>query len=282
MNNQNAIEAIQAVYDDLYGQEKKVADYVIAHGTEAAKMTVTELAEASAVSEATVMRLSKKAGFKGFYHLKLALAQQASVPTITPSETKIDSKNMSAAVSTLLAAKAADLQAVSSSVDDGQVETALARIKQAATLYIFAAGNTNNLAAYAAYLFNQLGVKTVNAPLPEMQVNLAYQMTVNDACLLISQSGSTTLTTDIAQVAHDYQVPSIAITREDKSPLTQLVDTVLLSPQSQQVTLQIAGTTQLTEMAVVDLLIMLLAADESGQYANNGVTQENRLAKYKY
>ncbi len=282
MNNQNAIEAIQAVYADLYGQEKKVADYVVAHGAETAKMTVTELAEASAVSEATVMRLSKKAGFKGFYHLKLALAQQANAPEPAQSTAKIDPRDMQTAVDSLLNIKKADLQAVAQAIDADEVETGLSRIKQAATLYIFAAGNTNNLAAYAAYLFNQLGVKTISAALPEMQVNLAYQMTVNDACLLISQSGSTTLTTDIAQVAHDYQVPSIAITREDKSPLTKLVDTVLLSPQSQQLTLQIAGATQLTEMAIVDLLIMLLASDESGKYANNGVTQENRLAKYKY
>lgn len=282
MNNQNAIEAIQAVYADLYGQEKKVADYVVAHGAKTAKMTVTELAEASAVSEATVMRLSKKAGFKGFYHLKLALAQQANAPEPAQSTAKIDPRDMQTAVDSLLNIKKADLQAVAQAIDADEVETGLSRIKQAATLYIFAAGNTNNLAAYAAYLFNQLGVKTISAALPEMQVNLAYQMTVNDACLLISQSGSTTLTTDIAQVAHDYQVPSIAITREDKSPLTKLVDTVLLSPQSQQLTLQIAGATQLTEMAIVDLLIMLLASDESGKYANNGVTQENRLAKYKY
>ncbi len=282
MNNQNAIEAIQAVYADLYGQEKKVADYVVAHGAETAKMTVTELAEASAVSEATVMRLSKKAGFKGFYHLKLALAQQANAPEPAQSTAKIDPRDMQTAVDSLLNIKKADLQAVAQAIDADEVETGLSRIKQAATFYIFAAGNTNNLAAYAAYLFNQLGVKTISAALPEMQVNLAYQMTVNDACLLISQSGSTTLTTDIAQVAHDYQVPSIAITREDKSPLTKLVDTVLLSPQSQQLTLQIAGATQLTEMAIVDLLIMLLASDESGKYANNGVTQENRLAKYKY
>lgn len=45
------------------------------HPSEVTNMSVTDLAEKSNASEAIIMRLSKKDGYKEFYHFKIALAR---------------------------------------------------------------------------------------------------------------------------------------------------------------------------------------------------------------
>lgn len=272
-----AIHAIEQIYDSLYGQEAKVADYVLRHPDIAAKMTVTELAERSRVSEATVMRFSKKAGFKGFYHLKISLARHNVM-----KQTTADTHDLNAVMNETFKAKVADLKWTQQALDVTVLQTALTHLKDAQTVYLFAAGNTNNLAAYASYLLNQLGVRAVCTPLPEAQLNLAYQMQPSDFCLLLSDSGGTKLILDIAEICKQNRIPTVAITSQDKSPLTQMVANVLLGVRRATPILEIAASTRLPLLVILDLLITLLAADDSGYYVQYGSEREDNLAQYKY
>ena len=51
-------QRISREYYNLTAAEKKVADYVLAHRAEAQNHSITELAAASSVAEATVSRLN--------------------------------------------------------------------------------------------------------------------------------------------------------------------------------------------------------------------------------
>lgn len=272
-----AIRAIEQIYSTLYGQEAKVADYVLRHPDIAAKMTVTELAERSRVSEATVMRFSKKTGFKGFYHLKISLARQSVL-----KQTITDDPNLSTVVRDLFKEKIADLEWTQQAIDVSVLQETLNQLKKSQMVYLFAAGNTNNLAAYASYLFNQLGVKAISTPLPEAQLNLAYQMRPTDFCLLLSDSGGTKLILDIAEICNQNRIPMVALTSQDKSPLTQLARRVLLGVHRAPSALEIAASTRLPLIAILDLLVTLLAADDSGHYVQYGSEREGNLAQYKY
>ena len=53
----NVFERISAEYYNLTTAEKKAADYVLSHQRKAQDMSITELAAASGVAEATVSRL---------------------------------------------------------------------------------------------------------------------------------------------------------------------------------------------------------------------------------
>ena len=68
----NAFEKISNAYYSLTAAEKKVADYVIIHQQESQYMSISELAEACGVAEATVSRFSKRLGYKGYNAFKLA------------------------------------------------------------------------------------------------------------------------------------------------------------------------------------------------------------------
>lgn len=62
----------------LRQSEQSVADYVIEHADEVVGSSVTQLAQASGTSEATVLRFCRALGYRGFPELKLVLARDLS------------------------------------------------------------------------------------------------------------------------------------------------------------------------------------------------------------
>ena len=73
--NQLVIDTIKENYQQMFAAEKKVADYILAYPEQAVSSNVSELAEVSGVSDATVIRMCKHLGYQGFYQMKLNLAR---------------------------------------------------------------------------------------------------------------------------------------------------------------------------------------------------------------
>lgn len=71
MSQSSVISMIYSLYDDFYPQEKKVADYVIAHAHDVVNMNNSELAKACETSVATISRFVKNVVWKVFISLKL-------------------------------------------------------------------------------------------------------------------------------------------------------------------------------------------------------------------
>ena len=85
-------DQIFSTYDSLYDAEKKVADYLISHPSEAIEMSVSELASHCDASQATIIRFCKKIGCKGFHQLKIKLAgeQRQQEEQVISNEIDID------------------------------------------------------------------------------------------------------------------------------------------------------------------------------------------------
>ena len=66
--------------------ERKAAEYILAHTMEVINLPITELAEQIGVSEATIVRMCKKVGFRGFQELKITLAMENVSPLKTVHE----------------------------------------------------------------------------------------------------------------------------------------------------------------------------------------------------
>lgn len=58
----------------LSQREQTICDFIASHSNEIIHMSITEMAEQCQTSEATLVRLSKKLGYKGFQALKISVA----------------------------------------------------------------------------------------------------------------------------------------------------------------------------------------------------------------
>ncbi|MCD2492111.1 MurR/RpiR family transcriptional regulator [Lacrimispora sp. NSJ-141] len=73
--NDLVIDTIKENYQQMFSAEKKVADFILQHPEQTVSSNVSELAELSGVSDATVIRMCKHLGYQGFYQMKLNLAR---------------------------------------------------------------------------------------------------------------------------------------------------------------------------------------------------------------
>ena len=73
MLDKPVLEVIKDNYGKIFSAEKKVADFVLEHPQEAVDANVSELAKASGVSDATVVRMCHHLGYKGYYQFRLML-----------------------------------------------------------------------------------------------------------------------------------------------------------------------------------------------------------------
>ena len=74
MDRYTVWENIKNSYSSLYAAEAKVADFILNNPGQALEANVSETAELSGVSDATVVRFCKRIGYAGFYQMKLQLS----------------------------------------------------------------------------------------------------------------------------------------------------------------------------------------------------------------
>ena len=74
----NVFEKISEEYYNLTASEKKVADYLLSHQSKSQHLSISQLAEARQVAEATVSRFCRRLGYKGYSAFKLAVANSAA------------------------------------------------------------------------------------------------------------------------------------------------------------------------------------------------------------
>src|SRR5690242_15604708 len=64
---------LQTLVPNLRDTERKIADYVLAHAEEVIYLSITELADRTDTSEASVIRFAQRLGYAGYAALKIAL-----------------------------------------------------------------------------------------------------------------------------------------------------------------------------------------------------------------
>ena len=76
MKNNRVKIKIQQIYAGLRPSEQKVADYILEYEGKASKLLMETLAQETGVSQPTVIRFVKAAGYEGFKDFKYALVQE--------------------------------------------------------------------------------------------------------------------------------------------------------------------------------------------------------------
>ena len=73
INSPSVLARLGTLAPSLRESERKIADYILTHPDEITYMSITELAERTDTSEATVIRFAQRLGYSGYAALKIAL-----------------------------------------------------------------------------------------------------------------------------------------------------------------------------------------------------------------
>ena len=256
--DREVLEVIREKYEDIVPAEKKAVDFVLGNPTEAVGFNVSELARASGVSDATIVRMCHHLGYSGYYQFRLALSrdigkkQYGGSLELHPNE----------AIRQVFDGYAASVSAILRDLDTENLQECISLIKNADTVHLIAVGNTTNITEYMGFRLERLGIRSTYSSLPEYFMNHINLADRNDIVLAVSKSGSSKRVLDGMKLAKEKELPIILITSHENSEATSLADHVLNSRGTEEHENYYKGYSYLNEIILVETILNFVVNEE--------------------
>lgn len=230
MTNLDILSLIHSRYNLFTNTEKKVADYILENTNNVIYMSITDLADACNVGESSVFRFCKTMNLKGYQEFKISLAHSTSLENEPPQiSSKITMQDTIGDLSSkILSTNLSALTETFNLINENDISKAIDSMINADRIHFFGVGASLMTAMEAKNKFMRITNKTECSLDSHLQIMSASLMTENDVAVLISYSGSTKDTIEVAKVAKERGAKLISITRFTKSPLTSYSNITLL------------------------------------------------------
>lgn len=256
MTKIDILALIHSRYNSFTNTEKKVADYILENIKNVIYMSITDLAEACGVGESSVFRFCKTLKLRGYQEFKIALAHNTSLEDEMPqlsSKVAMDD-TIDELSSKMLAATVNALTETHNLINSNDVSDAVDWIIKGDRIHFFGVGSSLMTALEAKNKFMRITNKTECTIDSHLQIMSASLMSETDVAVLISYSGSTKDTIEVAKVAKERGAKIIAITRFAKSPLTSYADITLLCGANEGPLQGGSLTAKISQLYLLDLL----------------------------
>ena len=248
---------IRACMDSMTDTEKRIADYLLVHGSDAMHMNAKELSVSCDTSPAAVVRFAKKLGFKGFTALKLDLARESAQAAPDAFNSAIlENDDLAAIISKAEKTHQRNTALTYQMINIATLQSAIDALLGARRVFLFGVGASGLLAMDFQYKCSRIGVPVFYHADSHTSLASAALLDKHDTVIAISYSGVTRETLLAAQSAHACGAKVIAITQGNLNPLARLADFPLCIP-SEESTLRIgAMTSRNSGLLVLDLLYL--------------------------
>lgn len=229
----NVIDKIKENYAVFSAQEKKLADYIIQHPQEVPQYTAQYLAQVAGVSSATVIRFTKRIGYRGYYYLKLDLDKVNSYSDFSTSNIIEDDDTTEELInkSNELHKKNLDLTAKLLDADDVKKATDL--LLNARSIYLVGVGGSGTVCEDFRMKLSKIHKNVFfHLDINSLLTQLSY-IGEEDVLFAVSYSGNTAEVNACVELAKNRNAKIISITRKDKNVLAKLSDIVLYIPKEE-------------------------------------------------
>lgn len=252
----NAFEKISNAYYNLTASEKKVADYVILHQQNTQYMSISELADACGVAEATISRFARRLGYKGYNAFKLNVAHStAGRSSGNPLSGEVLAEDsVSDVCQKLFTANVDAMEQTLGLLRPEAVTAAGDLLERADKVLCMGQGGSMIMAQEAAHLFSTAFSNYFSVIDSHMQAIAAAQLSSKDVILYFSYSGATRDMVETALLARERNAKIILVTRFPKSPGAALASVVLQCGTNETPIQQGSASARIAMIFVLDVL----------------------------
>lgn len=223
------LKRIREVYSSINMAEKKVAQYILENPKDIIHLSITELADNSHASEATVFRLCQRLGYKGYQDLKINLAGAVIEPIKNINEEINESDEMYIIMQKLLQLDMYNLEHTVKVNKSKDIEKAVDLIVRANQLLFFGMAGSGALAVDACHKFIRTGLHCTVQTDSHWQAIYGSLAKENDVVIAFSNSGSNKELIESLAIARKAGAKVITITSHAISPIAKVSDVVLVS-----------------------------------------------------
>lgn len=244
------IASLRAAAGDMTPALARVAETVLAQPDATLRQSITELAETSGSSEASVMRFCRDQGFSGFQDFKLALAKE-----LATDERARDNGSPSDDIQRLVETAITSLRETEQLIVREDVAVASRNLLDASVVECFGIAASAVTAQYLAYKMTRIGKFSRalgDAHLAVMAAGTAQPGTVQ---VVISSSGSTIDAVRVAELARSKGAFVIGISNRSKSPLIAVCDLALIASWPETPLTGGAFPSKISQLLIVDALV---------------------------
>ncbi|ERG67691.1 MULTISPECIES: MurR/RpiR family transcriptional regulator [Exiguobacterium] len=267
MESMNGLARIRGAYTTLGKKEQRIADYILKQPERIIHHTINQVADDLDVAESTVFRFCQRVGFKGYQALKIALATDVVAPLQDIHEDISQEDTPLEIAEKIFTSNVKTLEATRQILDGASLDEAVALLLSARRIEFFGSGGSAVIALDAYHKFVRSGLFVTANLESHMQLMSASQLTIDDVAVLISHSGASKDTLDVAKVLNERGVPTIAITNYAKSPLSKLCDVALYTVSQETEFRSEALASRIAELSLIDALftVVMMRRGEEGR-----------------
>ena len=266
----NGLMNIKQHRDSLSPKLQILADYILAHPNDIMHMTITELAERSTCSEASIFRMCKTLGYLGFQDFKIAIAQGVSKsPTINIHDDIHPDDDARTLLEKVFNAHMRGFKETMELIDAKALEAAISLLESAPRIEFFGNGGSGSVAMDAYHKFMRIGIPCFYQTDNHFQATSVGIMPTDSVILAISHTGSNKSLIDVLLMAKTRGIKVIAITSYLKSPLSQVADITLCSPTQEIKHRPEANSSRLAQLGIVDTLYVGVSLRHQEQTLKN-------------
>ncbi len=209
-------------------------------------MSITDLAEATGLAEATVLRFCRSLGFNGYQEFKLRLAQD---------NTDVRGRESGGGyVADIMEDYRAAIDNCRANIHPEQMEKVFEYILSARSICCFGVGHSYLAALELHNRLMKMGIVTFCERDTHFQSILISSRTPLDLLIVFSISGATKDVVEAAELARAYGMKIIVVTCYEKSPLTRFADIILSATSMESPVETGAMSSKIMQLFMVDVI----------------------------
>lgn len=254
METMNGTARIRGAYSTLSKKEQRIADYILKQPEQIIHHTINQVADDLDVAESTVFRFCQRVGFKGYQALKIALASDVVAPLQDIHEDITETDTALEIAEKIFSTNGKTIESTRQILEGASLEKTVKLFLGARRIEFFGSGGSAVVALDAYHKFVRSGLQVSAMLESHMQLMSASQLTAEDVAVVISHSGASKETLDIAKLLKEKGIPTIAITNYAKSPLSKIADVSLFTVSQETAFRSEALASRIAELSLIDAL----------------------------
>jgi DNA-binding MurR/RpiR family transcriptional regulator len=253
----NSLTRIRSSYPGLAASEARVANWIMQQPQKIMHLSMAQVAQACGVSDTTVLRFCRNAGFQGYTDLKLSIARDVVSPTQIIHDDITEGDGPAIIARKVFMSNIQALYDTLEVLDEGALIKTIELLTRARRILIVGVGTSAPIVHSMYNMLMRLGLNCkaqTDSYLQLMEVSL---LGPSDVVVAISQSGSSIDPVLTLKLAREVGAATICITGNVQSPITEHADVTLLSVDREARIEAIAS--RLAQVSIADALYVIMA-----------------------
>lgn len=257
MSEPPVLSLIRTRYARLSPAERRIADYLLHESHNDGVFSISQAAARCGVSEASLVRFSKKLGYAGFLDFKRAFLNERlrRGPQQFPVyEELADDDDLPTVLRKVFLLMRESLESSARQVDPAAFEQAARWTAGAGLIEFYAHGGSGCIVQSTVITYQRLGIRCTAHLDPLLQASAAELVPATDVVFCVSHTGETGSVVGAARRVRERGVRTIALTNTPGSPLARAAELVLLTAVSSRRLSSDVGVSRVAQVAVLDAL----------------------------